>query len=53
MQEFCARTDFFPGGVRVLELSDRHGFGLAVRVALKEVRTPFVMVVQHDRSFMR
>ena len=38
-------------GAQVLALSTRHGFGFAVREALPHVRTPFVMVVQHDRAF--
>lgn len=39
--------------VQILRLQDRHGFGYAVRAALKLVETPFVCVLQHDRSFMR
>eukprot|EP01062_Namystynia_karyoxenos_P053479 TRINITY_DN43327_c0_g1_i1.p1 TRINITY_DN43327_c0_g1~~TRINITY_DN43327_c0_g1_i1.p1 ORF type:complete len:617 (+),score=122.35 TRINITY_DN43327_c0_g1_i1:85-1851(+) len=42
------------GSTVVLELPSRHGFGWAVREALrKEVRTPFVMVIQHDRYFRK
>ena len=33
-----------------LQLPRRHGFALAVREALKQVRTKYVMVVQHDRD---
>jgi len=38
---------------RLLELRERHGFGFAVRAALERVETPYVMVMQHDRRFMR
>ena len=41
------------GKYRVLELPHRHGFGHAVRAALRHVRTPFVLVMQHDRNFRR
>ena len=37
----------------VLELPERCGFGFAVKSALAHVRTPYVLVVQHDRFFMR
>jgi len=33
----------------VLRLSKRMGFALAVREALVQVKTPYVMIVQHDR----
>jgi hypothetical protein len=38
---------------QVLELPDRHGFAFAVQAALDHVRTPYVMVIQHDHSFAR
>ncbi|CAK0895024.1 unnamed protein product [Prorocentrum cordatum] len=41
------------GGLRVLELDSRHGFGFAVKAALELVRTPYVIVLQHDRPFIR
>ena len=35
-------------------LSERHGYGFALRHALRHcVSTPYVCVIQHDRSFMR
>eukprot|EP00271_Cylindrocystis_brebissonii_P013088 TRINITY_DN32670_c0_g1_i1.p1 TRINITY_DN32670_c0_g1~~TRINITY_DN32670_c0_g1_i1.p1 ORF type:complete len:295 (+),score=11.70 TRINITY_DN32670_c0_g1_i1:210-1094(+) len=34
-------------------LGSHHGFGHAVRRALTQVRTPFVMVLQHDFAFCR
>lgn len=38
----------------VVELSTRHGYGFALRHALREcVHTPYVCVIQHDRTFMR
>mmetsp|Transcript_8558 Transcript_8558/g.18982 ORF Transcript_8558/g.18982 Transcript_8558/m.18982 type:complete len:759 (+) Transcript_8558:46-2322(+) len=39
--------------IRLLELESRHGFGFAVREALRLVRTPYVLVMQHDRPFTR
>ncbi|CAJ1953586.1 unnamed protein product [Cylindrotheca closterium] len=38
----------------VEELDTRHGYGFALRHALQEcVSTPYVIVIQHDRTFMR
>lgn len=38
----------------VEELPSRHGYGFALRHALREcVKTPYVIVIQHDRTFMR
>ena len=38
----------------VKELDSRHGYGFALRHALREyVCTPYVCVIQHDRTFMR
>eukprot|EP00980_Cylindrotheca_fusiformis_P005948 scaffold1262_cov106-Cylindrotheca_fusiformis.AAC.5 len=38
----------------VQELDSRHGYGFALRHALQEyVSTPYVIVIQHDRTFMR
>ena len=39
--------------VEVLRLAERQGFGFAVRAALDLVHTPFVCIMQHDRTFMR
>lgn len=39
---------------KVEELDTRHGYGFALRHALREcVQTPYVIVIQHDRTFMR
>ena len=39
---------------RIVELEERHGYGFALRHALKhEVKTPYICVIQHDRTFMR
>jgi hypothetical protein len=41
---------------RIVELSTRHGYGYAVRHVLQNtdyIQTPYVCVVQHDRTFMR
>lgn len=38
----------------VEELESRHGYGFALRHALRNcVQTPYVIVIQHDRTFMR
>ena len=37
----------------LLVLGQRHGFGGAVEAALRHVRSPYVMVVQHDNNFIR
>ena len=38
----------------VVELEERHGYGFALRHALHNcVSTPYVCVIQHDRTFMR
>lgn len=37
----------------VLCLPDRGGFSFAVKTGLERVRTPFVLVVQHDNTFTR
>eukprot|EP00892_Ulva_mutabilis_P004240 jgi/Ulvmu1/2188/UM013_0034.1 len=37
----------------MLELPSHHGFGFAVKAALKHVSTPLVMVIQHDRNLNR
>jgi hypothetical protein len=39
---------------RIVSLEERHGYGFALRHALiHEVKTPYVCVIQHDRTFMR
>ena len=39
---------------RVVELAERVGYGFALRHALyQEISTPYVCVIQHDRTFMR
>lgn len=39
---------------QVVELDSRHGYGFALRHALKYcVKTRFVCIIQHDRTFMR
>ena len=38
----------------VHELESRHGYGFALRHALRDcIETPYVIVIQHDRTFMR
>jgi len=38
---------------KIVELTTRNGFGFAVKEGLKYVTTPLVLVLQHDRTFMR
>ncbi len=40
-------------GVDVIRQPGREGFGFAVRRALEDVATPFVMVVHHDQRYRR
>lgn len=50
----CAGTTSPFHNAEVIELDSRHGYGFALRHALRHcVDTPFVCVVQHDRTFMR
>ena len=56
LRKLCASAQpdspFFNSDVE--ELKDRHGYGFALRHALRHcVKTPFVIVIQHDRTFMR
>ena len=39
--------------VEVVRLTERQGFGFAVKAALELVDTRFVCIMQHDRTFMR
>jgi len=39
---------------QVIELTERHGYGFALREAVRHhVHTPYVCVIQHDRTFLR
>lgn len=38
-------------GAKIVELGERNGFGFAMKEGLKEVTTPYIIVVQHDRNF--
>lgn len=38
---------------KMVRCPERLGFGFALRRALSYVRTPYVIVVQHDRNFAR
>ena len=40
-------------GAELIALDERHGFAHALRRGLMRVATPFVLVAQHDRSFVR
>ena len=40
-------------GAQLMALDERHGFAHALRRGLMRVETPFVLVAQHDRSFVR
>ncbi|EJK76120.1 hypothetical protein THAOC_02136 [Thalassiosira oceanica] len=56
LREICCEADvsspFF--NTSVVELEERQGYGFALRHALRHcVSTPYVCVIQHDRTFMR
>lgn len=55
LKELCAAAgaDSIFCNTRVEELDSRHGYGFALRHALQLVDTPYVCVIQHDRTFMR
>ncbi|KAJ1454465.1 hypothetical protein M885DRAFT_566220 [Pelagophyceae sp. CCMP2097] len=38
---------------RVIVCKERQGFGFALKHALEYVKTPYVIVIQHDRNFIR
>ena len=52
--EALTKTEGSPlRGAELLALDERHGFAHALRRGLMRVATPFVLVAQHDRSFVR
>lgn len=53
LRVLCAAGGGAWSKARVVELDSRHGFGFAVEAALAQVETEFVIVIQHDRFFMR
>lgn len=60
LRELCAGAGSFGQesvfrNAEVVELEERHGYGFALRHVLRNcnIATPFVCVVQHDRTFMR
>ena len=53
IEDLCEATTGVWSRCEALFLDRRYGFGFAVREALKSCETEFVLVVQHDRSFMR
>jgi hypothetical protein len=40
-------------GAQLISLTRRHGFAHAVRRGVLRVRTPFVVIAQHDRTVIR
>jgi hypothetical protein len=40
-------------GCEVLDLKERHGFGMAVKRVLEDIETPYIMIVHHDQQFLR
>lgn len=51
-QDALPDSPFFRSSVE--ELDERQGYGFALRHGLRElVKTPYVIVIQHDRTFMR
>ena len=58
LQQLCqnASTESVFQNTQIVELSSRHGYGYAVRHVLRHtdhIQTPYVCVIQHDRTFMR
>ena len=58
LAQLCENARYNPTNsfynTRIVELEERHGYGFALRHALfHEVKTPYVCVIQHDRTFMR
>ena len=51
-EEFVRRLRLLAFG-KMVRCADRMGFGFALKTALEHVRTPYVIVVQHDRNFVR
>ena len=51
-EEFLRRLKKLNLG-EIARCSERQGFGFALKNALSYVRTPYVIVVQHDRNFVR
>ena len=51
-EEFLTRLKKLNLG-EIARCSERQGFGFALKNALTRVRTPYVIVVQHDRNFVR
>ena len=51
-EEFLTRLKKLNLG-EIVRCSERQGFGFALKNALTRVRTPYVIVVQHDRNFVR
>jgi hypothetical protein len=55
LQALADKGDFGAGfgNTTVMRCEQRMGYGFALKAALAEVSTPFVCVIQHDRTFMR
>ncbi len=51
-EEFLTRLKKLNLG-EIARCQERQGFGFALKNALTRVRTPYVIVVQHDRNFVR
>lgn len=51
-EAFVAKLKSLKFGALV-RCEERQGFGFALKAALARVRTPYVIVVQHDRNFIR
>eukprot|EP00933_Yihiella_yeosuensis_P050207 TRINITY_DN47974_c0_g1_i1.p1 TRINITY_DN47974_c0_g1~~TRINITY_DN47974_c0_g1_i1.p1 ORF type:complete len:426 (-),score=71.33 TRINITY_DN47974_c0_g1_i1:37-1314(-) len=51
--EYVKKLQEALGSERVLVLPEREGFGRAVKAAVSCVKTPYLMIVQHDNMFVR
>ena len=53
LYQLCHSDPLFQN-TKIVELSERHGYGFALRHAITHhVTTPYVCVIQHDRTFMK
>ena len=53
LHRLCDSDPIFQN-TKIIELSERHGYGFALRHAIAHhVQTPYVCVIQHDRTFMK
>ena len=58
-EQYCGRLEEefklknCPRSLSVVRLPSHHGFALAVQSALVRAQTPYVLILQHDRAFVK